>query len=111
MWQPTFGPHDLLMVHGLIGGQRVKVMIDDSATHNFISYSLVKKLKLPQHKSEHQYVVRMMHGQDNKIWDTMVSNLEIEIQGYKEKLNFQIMNMERADIALGREWLWGLEPP
>ena len=39
----------------------------------------------------------------NKIKDTMVSNLEIKIQEYKDKLDFQIMNMERADIALGRE--------
>lgn len=41
---------------------------------------------------------------------TMVSNLEIEIQGYKDRLDFQIMNMDRADVVLGREWLWTLGP-
>lgn len=110
MWQSTFGPHELVKMHGLVKGKWVRVMIDDSATHNFMNYALVKKLKIPQLASAHHYVVSMMHGEDKKIWDTMVSNLEIKVQGFKDKLDFQIMNMERADLVLGREWLWGLGP-
>ena len=39
----------------------------------------------------------MMHGEDKKVWDTMVSNLELDVQGYKEILDFQIMNKDCAD--------------
>ena len=35
MWQETFGPHDLVCLHGSIYGPRVRILIDDGATHNF----------------------------------------------------------------------------
>lgn len=90
MWKSSFGPHELVKMHGLVNGKRVRVMIDDSATHNFVNYALVKKLKLSQQPSAHQYVVSMMHGEDKKIWDTMVSNLEVEIQGTKKCLTSKL---------------------
>ena len=49
MWKSSFGPHELVRMHGFVNGKRVRVMIDDSATHNFVNYALVKKLKLSQH--------------------------------------------------------------
>ena len=53
------GPHNLVRLYGQIGGRRVSIMIDDKATHNFLNYTLVKRLKLPQSKSNHQYVVHL----------------------------------------------------
>ena len=52
----------------------------------------------------------MMHGEDKKMRDTTVSNLEVEKQGYQEIIDFQIKNMDRANLVLGREWLWELGP-
>ena len=56
-WQPTIGPYDLVRLHGTINERRVRVLIDDGSTHNFLNYTLVKKLRLPQDPSTHSYVV------------------------------------------------------
>ena len=55
MWKPTFGPHDLVHMHGSINGHKVRILIDDGASHNFLNYKLVKNLKLQQTKSNHVY--------------------------------------------------------
>ena len=46
MWQPTFGPHDLVHMHGKINDHKACILIDDGALHNFLNYKVVKKLKL-----------------------------------------------------------------
>ena len=48
MWILAVGPYDLVRMHGFINGHKVWIMVDDGATHNFLNYKLVKKLKLPQ---------------------------------------------------------------
>lgn len=106
-WQPTFGPHDLLRLHGTINGRRVRALVDDGSTHNFLNYTLVKKLCLPQDSSTHSYVVSLMNGSDKDVWDTEVRDVALELQGHTMKLNFHVMNMTRADVVLGREWLYG----
>ena len=63
-WQPTFGPHELFQLHGTINRLRVHVLINDGSTHNFLNYTLVKKLRLPQVPSSHTYVVSIMNGSD-----------------------------------------------
>ena len=63
-WQPTLGPHELFRFHGTINGRRVRVLVDDGSTHNFLNYTLVKKLRLPQVPSSHKYVVSLMNGTD-----------------------------------------------
>ena len=110
MWQPSVGPHDLVRLYGSLGGRRVSIMIDDGATHNFLNYALVKRLKLPQTKSDHEYVVHLANGQDSTVWDTVVTGVNLHIQDYVASLDFQVMHLARADIYLGREWLYNLGP-
>ena len=98
MWQPTVGPHDLVRLYGQIRGRRVSIMIDDGATHNFLNYALVKRLKLPQSKSDHEYIVYLATGQDSHIWDTIVKKACLKIQDYKASLDFQVMHLVRADV-------------
>lgn len=38
MWQLTFELHDLVQLHGLINGQKVIIMFDNSAVYNFLNY-------------------------------------------------------------------------
>ena len=64
MWQPSVGPHDLVCLYGTIGDHRVTIMIDDGATHNFLNYALVKRLRLPETKSDHKYTVSLANGHD-----------------------------------------------
>ena len=108
MWQETFGPHDLVRMHGSIYGHRVCILIDDGATHNFLNYKLVKKLKLAKTKSSHRYVVSTIKGDDHNVWDTQVQQVPVFVQEHTMVLDFQVMNMSRADVILGREWLHGL---
>ena len=82
--------------------------MDDGSTHNFLNYKLVKKLHLPQVPSSHTYTVSLMNGEDKDVWDTEVKGIPLELQGHTMKLDFHVMHMTRADVVLGREWLYGL---
>ena len=83
-------------------------MVDDGASHNFLNYTLVKKLCLQQVPSKNQYVVSLMNGNDKDVWDIVVKEVTLEMQNYSTKMGFQVMNMTRADVVLGREWLYSL---
>ena len=107
-WQSSFGPHELLRFHGTINERRVRVLVDDGSTHNFLNYTLVKKLRLAQVPSSHKYVVSLMNGIDTDVWDKEVKDVSLEVQGHMMKLDFHVMHMTRADVVLGREWLHSL---
>ena len=98
----------MFCLHGTINKQRVCILVDDGATHNFLNYTLVKKLCLQQESSKHKYVVSLMNGNDKDVWDTIVKGVTLEMQNYTTTMDFQVMNMTRADVILGREWLYGL---
>ena len=98
----------MFCLHGTINGQRACILVDDGATHNFLNYTLVKKLCLQQESNKHKYVVSLINGNDKDVWDTIVKGVKLETQNYTTTMDFQVMNMTRADIILGREWLYGL---
>ena len=108
MWQPTFGPHDLVRMHGSINGHKVLILIDNGALHNFLNYKLFMKLKLQQTKSNHVYKVEMIFAHDFEVWDTYVENVALVVQGHTMTLSFQVMHMSRTDVALRHEWFHGL---
>ena len=95
-------------LHGTINGRRVRILVDDGATHNFLNYTLVKKLCLQQESSKHKYVVSLMNGNDKDVWDTIVKGVKLEMQNYTMTMDFQVMNMTWADVVLGKEWLYVL---
>ena len=84
------------------------ILIDDGAMHNFLNYTLVKKLKLRETKSSHHYVVSTMKGDDHNVWDTQVHQGPLFVQEHTMVLYFQVMNMSRVDVILEHEWLHGL---
>ena len=94
MWQPTFGPHNLVCMHGSLNGHKVHMLIDNGALHNFLNYKLVKKLKLQQTKSIHVYKVEMISAHDSKVWDTLVANIALVVQVHTMTFSFQVMNMD-----------------
>ena len=49
-----------------------------------------------------------MNGNDKDVWDTVLKEVTLEMQNYSTKMDFQVMNMTRADVVLGREWLYSL---
>ena len=88
MWQPTFGPHELHRMHGTINGQRVWILVDDGATHNFLNYKLIKKLQLKEVPSSHKYVVEQDDRHDKEVWDTVVHGVELKVQEHTMTLDF-----------------------
>ena len=40
-----------------------------------------------------------------KFWDNYVVNIALVFQGHTMTPNFQVMNMDQADVVLGRAWL------
>ena len=93
----------MFRLHGTIKGRRVHILVDDGATHNFLNYTLVKKLRLQQESKKHKYVVSLMNGNDKDVWDTIVKGVMLYMQNYTMTMDFQVMNMTWADIILGRE--------
>ena len=49
-----------------------------------------------------------MTGNDKEVWDTVVQEVELKVQEHTMTLDFQVMNMARANVVLGREWLHSL---
>ena len=49
-----------------------------------------------------------MNDNDKDVWVTVVKEVSLEMQNYSTKVDFQVMNMTRADVVLGREWLYSL---
>ena len=39
-----------------------------------------------------------------------MSNVALEVEGHMMTLGFHVMNMDRADVVLGHEWLHNLGP-
>lgn len=73
----------------LIHGHEVRILADDGASHNFINYKLVKKLKLPESPSSHcQQKINYNQGHESKIWDTYVHDVPLEMQGQTMHLTF-----------------------
>ena len=110
MWQPTVGPHDMVRMYGTIGGRRVTVFVDDGASHNFLNYSLVKKLGLTETSSDHEYTVGLANGYDKTVWNTVVLGVSLSIQDYQAQLDFQVMHLAGSYVYLGRKWLYGMGP-
>ena len=52
----------------------------------------------------------MMSAHDSEVWDTFVAGVTLDVQGHTMTLSFHVMNMDRADVVLGREWLHSLGP-
>lgn len=89
MWQETFGLHDLVCMHGFNYGHRVRIIVDDGATHNFLNYKIVKKLKLPEPKRSHRYVISTIQGDDHNVWETQVQKVHVIVQEHTMVLDFE----------------------
>ena len=72
MWLPPFGLYDLVRMHGFINVHNILILMDDGATHNFLNYKLVKKLKLPQTPSEHTYMVPLRWANPGAVASTHI---------------------------------------
>lgn len=100
-----------LSAHSLLktwGGQvkdhSALFLLDDGATHNFISYELAQSLGIAtEDKGEAQEALGAFKCHEEKVYP-LVGKLRIHIQGYLDHLSFMIAPIQGADVILGMPW-------
>ena len=55
--------------------------MDDGSIHNFLTYTLVKKLGVLEVPNSHTYVVSLTNRDDNDVWNTEITGVQLEVQG------------------------------
>ena len=88
MWQPFVRSHNLVCLYGTIGGHRITIMTNNGATHNFHKYTLVKKLRVSETKSNYKYIASLANGHEKSVWDTVVLGVSLTMEGYEAKIRF-----------------------
>lgn len=103
--QAIFGgvAHNTIKVAGMVGKQKLTILIDSGATHNFIDPNTVKRLGFQEECSTPLTVTvadgyRLLSG-------TICSNLGWNMQGHKLNGNLRVLPLGGYDIVLGVEWL------
>ena len=80
-----------------------KVLADTGATVRFANQSWVQKHNLPLKKSHANWKVRVADDRTVDIVGTVT--IDIDIQGYREKVTFLVMPMSQSfDLILGNDW-------
>ncbi|WVZ02752.1 hypothetical protein V8G54_023558 [Vigna mungo] len=91
---------------GMIGNEKVVILIDCGASHNFISTELISKCGLQQ-QTTLPYMVEV--GDGHKVHcQGKCQGLILEVQGLQIQQDFFVFSLGGADIVLGLEWLASL---
>ena len=102
-------PALLLKIFAQINGHNIKVMIDCAAQGNFMSPSLVDRLRFTVRKKDQAYNLIAIDGipllkEDGRV-DRETTPLPMLIQQHYETIFFDIIAMARHDVVLGILWL------
>ena len=101
--------YKLIVLKGLVKSHPVNVMIDSGASRNFVSYELMKKLKIPIN-TERKDVIKLANGQPTKGNGT-VEGLRVHIGRYTFTANFSVTPLsESHQLILGKPWLTRVNP-
>lgn len=95
-----------LKVWGTIGTEKVVVLVDCGATHNFIAQDLVERLQLTVQETP-TYVVEVGDGHKVKCRG-MCNGVKVQIQGIDVHQNYYLFGLGGEDVVLGLEWLASL---
>ncbi|KAL1225386.1 hypothetical protein V5N11_009041 [Cardamine amara subsp. amara] len=90
-------------LRGAIGKKDIVIMLDNGATHNFISPDAVKKLKL-RSKDDSNLNVRLGTGIAGK-GIGVCSNVSFSVQGLNCTTDFITLDLGQVDVILGIYWL------
>ena len=95
-----------LRLKGVLQGQKITVLVDWGATHNFIDSSLVERRKFPTEPFEGFTVV--ISGNHTMECNRWILDLEVDIGGYTVKDNFYVFNVADTNMDLGVQWLYSI---
>ena len=100
----VFDEPKLIKMKGHVADHEVIVLFDSASTHNVINSKLIKRLKLKTSPSDYAYTIKMADGSSTEVRDRRVPQMELRIQDYVEKLDFELTRLAHSDIALGMAW-------
>ncbi|KAL4578141.1 hypothetical protein LXL04_014260 [Taraxacum kok-saghyz] len=92
-----------MKVEGEIEGQKVVILIDCGATHNFISHETVRKLKIPIEATE-GYLIAMGTGVEVNS-KGVCKKVKLKMQGLEICEEFLPLKLGNSDVILGMQWL------
>ena len=78
--------------NGTIGGWRISILVNNGSTHNFLNYTKVKKLGLPQVPNSHTYILSLINRDDHNVWDKAIMGVQLELQDHIMHLDFHAMH-------------------
>jgi len=95
-----------LRLKGVLQGQKITVLVDGGATHNFIDSALVERRKLPTEPFEGFTVV--IPGNHTMECNRWIPDLQVKIGDYTVKDNFYVVNVADTNMVLGVQWLYSI---
>src|SRR3989440_492878 len=110
LWTISGTDYDnLLKVSISVNGHSTTAMIDSGASGNFMTPKYAKRHKLQTQTKKHPYELRVVDGtlisQNNGEVNQETHPLTTRIHDHEEVLQYDIVNLGRHDIILGRPWL------
>lgn len=94
---------EMMRMKGYINGLEIKVFIDCGAASNFLNPTVAVRLGLeilpPPH---HQFTAASGHSLTPS---GLVTNITVEMQGYKYTNSFLLLPVAGCDLVLGAQWL------
>lgn len=90
-------------LRGLLAGQRVILLLDTGATHNFIDARLVEKRGIQTQEFE-GIRVKVVDGY-TLTYDRMILDLPMRLNNFEFKVDFYVVKMGSIDVVLGLKWL------
>ncbi|XP_059627177.1 transketolase, chloroplastic-like [Cornus florida] len=89
-------------VDAQVGGKAVQALVDTSATHNFITPKEAQRLGLEMRKTEGW--IKAVNSDEARV-NRVCKEVELCMQGWKGKADFQVVEMDDHDMVLGLEFM------
>jgi hypothetical protein len=95
-------------IRGVLQGQKVIVLIDGGASHNFIDFALVNKRHLPTAEFE-GFLVEVAGGRIMPC-NRYIPQMSLTLGRYSLTQDFYVMDLPDTNVILGAQWLNTLGP-
>ena len=89
----------------MIQGKVCRLIIDSGASHNVVSYEVVRKLNLQTSIHPKPYYASWVTENQNFLVSTQVV-IEFLLSKYKDKVLCDVTDMNCGHLILGRYWQW-----
>ncbi|XP_059636214.1 DNA damage-inducible protein 1-like [Cornus florida] len=89
-------------VDAQVGGKAVQALVDTGATHNFITPEEAQRLGLEMRKTEGW--IKAVNSEEARV-SRVCKEVELCLQGWKGKADFQVAEMDDHDMVLGLEFM------